>query len=472
MNLLEGRRKGYFLESLCKIYQDGLFHLRYLYKFVLLKMVSIKKPANVHKKLFFIFLSFCFLGCQQKWEAELSDERFVHSSESCQSYRVQGEYLVSWKSGKVSLERHETEQSFVESLEDRKDKILFSEPHYRLDAASDSRDANAPLLDWGQQRVEANFLSQEDLPKKEIIVAVVDSGLDMDHPELQGVIAINEKEVVNGRDDDGNGLIDDRYGFDFANQTHEIRDVTGHGTHIAGVIAARHDVGTIRGVAPHVKILPLNFMDEDTSGFVSLAILAIRYAVDRGAKIINASWADPAACSRTLEKEIARLAEKNILFVTSAGNKGSNLDQKPEFPASFRLDNMIVVGASGPENQIAPFSNYGPSVDIIAPGTNIISTYPWDLDTDGNQDGIYSFSGTSVAAPFVSGAAALLWAKKPDASYLEIKKALLQGVSPGPYPVISKGQLNIRLALQSLDSLSKEAQNSGAAQSSDNNPVD
>ena len=465
MNLLESGRNGYFVDLYCKIYRDGLLYLHNLYCFVLLKMMSIKKSANKYKKPFFIFLSFCFLGCHQKWEAQPSNERFVHASESCESYRVQGEYLVSWKSGKVSLERYGTEKFFVKSLEDRKDKILFSEPHYRLDAASDSSDADAPLLDWGRQRVEANFFSEEDLPKKEMIVAVVDSGLDMDHPELQGVVAINEKEIINGKDDDGNGLIDDRYGFDFANQTHEISDTSGHGTHIAGVIAARHDVGMVRGVAPHVKILPLNFMDQDTSGFVRSAVLAIRYASDRGAKIINASWADPVACSRILEAEIARLAEKNILFVTAAGNEGNNLDQKLEFPASFNLDNMIVVGASTSENQIAPFSNYGSSVDIVAPGTNIISTYPWELDTDGSQDGVHSFSGTSVAAPFVSGAAALLWAKKPDASYLEIKEALLQGVTPGPYPVISKGQLNVHLALEFLDSPSQEAQNPEELQS-------
>ena len=279
--------------------------------------------------------------------------------------------------------------------------------------------------------------------------------MDASHPQFQDKIAVNRQEEINGIDDDENGFIDDRYGFDFIENSHEIKDYNGHGTHIAGIIAARKEFGPVQGVADHpqIKILPLSFIDENKKGLVDLAVQALRYASQRGAKVINASWSNSMACSNILKNEINNLEKKDILFVTVAGNDGKNIDQNPSFPASFDLNNIIVVGASTPENTISEFSNYGSKVDLLAPGVYIISTYPPEYDKgDGNPDGWQALSGTSSAVPFVSATAALLWLEKPTASYSEVKKALLEGVKSGSFPVKSKGHLHIPSALEVFNS--------------------
>ena len=379
------------------------------------------------------------------------------------------------------MEKFADEKSFVkEFLKNHKNEIISSEPHYLLHEEIKLADSNFhektntphfpksdsafytssgvnpvpdPSLNWGQRAIEANILQRKNISDKEVILAIPDSGMDRTRPQLQNVIAINENEEINGIDDDENGFIDDRYGFDFIGETHKIKDYTGHGTHIAGIIAAQRDFGVIQGVAPQVKILPLSFIDKNKKGLVHLAVRALRYASQRGAKVINASWGSSIFCSNILKNEINSLREKNILFITVAGNKGKNLDESPIFPASFGLDNVIVVGASTPENAMAHFSNYGSSVDLVAPGINIISTYPLEYDKDGIPDGFYSLSGTSSAVPFVSAAVALLWLEKPNASYTEVKKALLKGVKLGPYPVNTGGHLHIPLALEAFNRL-------------------
>ncbi len=446
---------------------------------------------DVFKKLILIPLSFLALACGQKGPA--THVLFFTGDTSCKSYLVQKEYLVSWENGDITVEKSVNEKAFVENfLKNHENEIISSEPHYHLSRRYDFEEAYAygetgrlhesglqesglqesghnhpafqpkdnqknlnPFLNWGQKSIGTNALLKHNIDSedfKEVIISIIDSGMDRTSPELQGVIAINEKEKINGLDDDNNGVPDDVFGVDWlSDEPHEItKDYTGHGTHLAGVIAARHDVGTIQGIAPHVKILPQAFMNKNRSGLVKIAVQALRYASQRGAKIINASWGDSLACSNILKKEINHLAEKNILFVTAAGNDGHDLNDSPMFPASFGLSNVIVVGASTLEGKMASFSNYGSLVDIVAPGTNIISTYPLEYDNDGHPDGLYSRNGTSSAVAFVSAAAALLWSKRPDASYFEVKQALLEGSKPGPYPVNTGGHLHIPGALEAF----------------------
>ncbi len=381
------------------------------------------------------------------------------------------------------MEKAITDESFVQGfLKKHENEIASSEPHYRLyEEAGFSeipayrktdnfqhfgyRHANSylksnhknsdPLVNWGRRSIGVENLLKKNMEAGEtekVIIAMIDSGMDLTRPELQGVIAINEKEQINGLDSDRNGFPDDYYGVNFVNEADGIKDYNGHGTHKVAVIVAQHDTGTVKGVAPGaVKILPLVVLDEDKSSPVKRVIRALRYASQRKVKIINASWGDPMACSSILKEEINYLAKKNILFVTPAGNDGLNLKENPMFPASFGLSNVIVVGASTPENKMAPFSNYGSSVDLVAPGTDIISTYPLKYDKDGQPDGLYSEDGTSSAVAFVSAAAALLWIKRPNAPYFEVKQALLEGVKPGPYPVNTGGHLYIPSALDALN---------------------
>src|SRR5690606_13302582 len=183
------------------------------------------------------------------------------------------------------------------------------EPHYRIQISEretlHQRDWGGGV-NWGMDSIQADSAWNKNALGENIIVAIIDSGLDATHPELANSLAINENEEINGLDDDGNGLIDDRFGYDFVNMSHQVVDHTGHGTHIAGVIAASHSQGSIMGVAPNVKLLPLNFIGKGGSGDVFGAISAMKYAAIRGAKVINASWGGN-SCSLELHDEIVAL---------------------------------------------------------------------------------------------------------------------------------------------------------------------
>ncbi|MCP3999206.1 MAG: S8 family serine peptidase [bacterium] len=276
-----------------------------------------------------------------------------------------------------------------------------------------------------------------------VVVAVIDSGADISHPDLITNIWRNPNEDCgNGIDDDGNGYIDDCSGWDFANGVPSVTDYVGHGTHVAGIIAAEANNGIgIAGVAHEAEVMVLKIGDGTPA--LSAAIEAIAYAVDNGAKVINASWVvDDSSAASFLDTAIGSAGDDGVLFVTAAGNEPRDIDADPIYPASSTLDNVLTVGASTPLDEPADWSGYGATnVDIFAPGDHIISTVPGGY-------GIYS--GTSMAAPMVSAAAALLLAATPEATYGEVKGALLDR-SDGPNDGVtafrdlatSDGRLNI-----------------------------
>ncbi len=281
-----------------------------------------------------------------------------------------------------------------------------------------------------------------------VVVAVVDSGVDITHPDLVNNIWRNSGEQCgNGIDDDGNGYVDDCNGWNFAAGSAAVTDNVGHGTHVAGIIAAEADnrIG-IAGVAYEADIMPLKIGDTPS---LSAAIEAIAYAIDNGARVINASWGvnDPNAAAY-LDVAITAAEQAGVLVVTAAGNEPVNIDTAPWYPAASSLDNVITVAASTPTDQPASWSGYGATnVDIFAPGEFIVSTLPGGY-------GVYS--GTSMAAPMVAGAAALLWAATPEATYQEVKGALLDR-SDGPNDGVtsfrdlatSEGRLNIDRSIYS-----------------------
>jgi subtilisin family serine protease len=249
--------------------------------------------------------------------------------------------------------------------------------------------------------LEASGVTQGDA---NLVVAVIDTGVDFSHPELTGRRWVNPGESgggkeTNGIDDDGNGFVDDVNGADFLNNDGNPFDDHGHGTHVAGTIAASVNGQGVVGVAPNVKIMAL----KSTGGSISDAIEAIGYAKSKGAKISNNSWEIPGGFFSQALKDA--IDTSGSLFVAAAGNGGfdgigDNLDVSPNYPAAYTSNNLLSVAAVDCHGNRASFSNFGAtSVDIAAPGVGILSTRP------NNTYGIDN--GTSMASPHVAGVAAL-----------------------------------------------------------------
>lgn len=270
-------------------------------------------------------------------------------------------------------------------------------------------------------------------------VAIIDTGVNLIHEDLKNTIKLNSGEVINGLDDDANGLIDDLMGYDFANDDSDPMDDHGHGSHVAGIAAAEANQVGILGTNPEARILAIKVMDSNGNGTTANVVRGIDYAVERGAKILNLSLAttfdDPAL---KLAMEVA--ASKGTLHVIAAGNEGINIDQRPTYPASYDLPNIISVGASDIDDSIAPFSNRGArSVDLLAPGSNIYSNWAGEVSI------IRSSNGTSMAAPFVAGAISSFWSRHPEFSAAEVKQRLLSSVDNLGYQnqILTGGRMNM-----------------------------
>ena len=268
----------------------------------------------------------------------------------------------------------------------------------------------------GIDGIDLKLLDAWDITKGsgDLVIGVVDTGIDISHQTLSDSIWINEAEIPdNGIDDDGNGYIDDVNGWDFINGDKTVYDSATddeHGTHVAGIISGN------LGVAPNVKILPLKAF-EGNSGYTSDIIDAIRYAENLGVKIINCSFA-----SDEYNYALASvIGESDMFFVCAAGNYGRSTQELFSFPACYPFDNVISVSSIDNKGVLSPFSTYGKHIDISAPGSGIYSTLPGDN---------YGFkSGTSCSAAYVTGAAALLVSENPDLSAKQIKESLIAGAT-------------------------------------------
>ena len=277
-----------------------------------------------------------------------------------------------------------------------------------------------------------------------VVVAVIDSGVKYDHEDISDNIWINSNEIpANDIDDDGNGYIDDVYGYDFANYDSDPMDDNDHGTHCSGIIAAKGDNGVgISGAAHRAKIMAVKFLTASGSGSESGAIDAIIYAVDNGAKILNNSWGG-SSYSQAVYDAISYANAHDVLFIAAAGNSSSNNDAYPSYPANYDLPNVISVASTDHSDQLSNFSNFGMTVDLAAPGSDILSTVI--------NGGYESFSGTSMATPYVSGAAVLLRSNFPKLSALETKELLLSTVDPLNNlqgVVTTGGRLNMNRAIE------------------------
>lgn len=326
-----------------------------------------------------------------------------------------------------------------ERIQELKDTGLFEyvEPDYVLHAyASPSDTAFTDGRLWGLNNTGQNGgVSGADIDavpawgvttgSKNVVVAVVDTGIRYTHQDLEGNMWTNPNEIPdNGLDDDENGYVDDVYGINARNGDDPMDD-NSHGSHCAGVIGATaNDSGANVGVAWQVSLMALKFLDKNGSGTTSNAIECIDYAIAEGADILSNSWGG-GAYSSGLYDAVNRAKSAGILFVAASGNDGANADSSPSYPASYALDNIITVAALDRSDRLASFSNYGAtSVDIGAPGVGIYSC------TATSDTSYATYDGTSMATPYVSGVAALVKAKYPDISVVELKQRILNNARP------------------------------------------
>jgi len=368
------------------------------------------------------------------------------------------QFIVHWEDGHVSTEQSEN----IEML-----KAKFVAPHLaaihhvepdqvvavrgplvgqRVAASAVATNLNT----WGPDTIQASAAWAQGSSGQGVLVGIVDAAVDYTQPQLAGQLAPNLAEIngKTGIDDDGNGFVDDFYGWDFVgngnNPSALVSPHNEHGTHVSGIVAADGSKGPIQGVAPQAKIIPVNFMDATGSGNLSKAIQALQYAASRGAKVINASWGG-SQCSTTLQSVMAALAQQNVTVVVAAGNSGLNLDNSPDYPASYNFATQLNVASSNQSDFLDTWSNFSFNVvHLAAPGDTILSTVP---------GGQAFMSGTSMAAPFVTGTAALLLSARPAATALEIRQALLAGTDNLGLATTSRGRLNVPNALSSLKAL-------------------
>ena len=344
-------------------------------------------------------------------------------------------------------------------------RVLYIEPNFIVHASVIPNDPQFAQL-WGMHNtgqiggtpgadIHAPGAWDVTAGNDSVLVAIIDTGI-FQHADLAQNIWTNPGEIAgNGVDDDGNGFIDDVHGYDFARVA--LRDPTnddnGHGTHVSGTVGAVGNNGVgVAGVAWHVKLMAVKFLDQNGSGTLANAISAIEYATRMGARVMNNSWGG-GPFSQALYDAIRAAGDAGVVFVVAAGNDGTDNDQIPEYPASYDLPNIIAVAASDSNDQLANFSNFGAnSVHLAAPGTHILSTW--------RTGGYATFSGTSMATPHVTGAVALVLSRFPNMDPASVRRLLMSRVDRIPSMagrIASGGRLNIARALADPDTVPPDA---------------
>ncbi|MEB3278627.1 MAG: S8 family serine peptidase [Lyngbya sp.] len=281
---------------------------------------------------------------------------------------------------------------------------------------------------WGLNTINAPEVWTQGYTGEGVVVAVLDTGVDYTHPDLDGRIWQNIDEIPNnGIDDDGNGYADDVMGWDFAGNDAFPMDFESHGTHVAGIIAAEANEFGVTGVAPNAQIMPIQVLSSDGRGAVDTVASGIYYAVNNGADVINMSLGFDSYTSfyydlTPLQQAVQFAADNGVVVVSASGNY---YGFSPVYPAQYATDWGIAVGASDSYNNFAQFSHYAgytPLDYVVAPGVDIYSTTP--------NNGYEYLEGTSMATPHVAGVAALMLSANPNLTVAEVEQILTQTANP------------------------------------------
>ena len=274
-----------------------------------------------------------------------------------------------------------------------------------------------PTDQWALAKIGAQAAWKNGVGSRKVVVAVIDTGADIKHPDLKDNVFINANEIpANGIDDDHNGFVDDVSGWNFIDDSADVTDVTqeggnpGHGTHCSGIVGGLGINGGIFGISQQIAVMPLRFIGPDGQGDLLTAIKAIDYAAAMHVDVISASWGGQvdASQAKPLIEAVGRATAAGITFVAAAGNDGASNDETEMYPTNAKFPGVISVAASGPDDDRPYWSNYGRAkVTIASPGADILSTLP------GNRYG--KLSGTSMATPLVAGLVGLLKSQAPEA---------------------------------------------------------
>jgi Subtilase family/Divergent InlB B-repeat domain/PASTA domain len=342
-----------------------------------------------------------------RFRAGVTQARETQARQSADASLLRSYHLVP----RLELLKVRSGQAFTAAaVLSRKANVAYAVPDVVLHVQSTPDD---PLYgqQWGMPSVGAPSAWDRTTGSPSVAVAVLDTGIDATHPDLTANLLP---------------------GWNFVDNTSNTSDGYGHGTHVAGIIGATGNNGIgVTGVNWSVSLMPLKVCDDSGSCSLDAEISALQYAVDHGAKVANASFGGFYGSYQPEEDAIQAAGNAGLLYVAAAGNGSNNNDTSPFFPASYPLANIISVAATTSDDELASFSDYGTgSVDIAAPGQNILSTLPTAGAVISDPSGYGSLSGTSMAAPYVAGAAALLWSEHPDWTMQQVRNRLLSTARP------------------------------------------
>ncbi len=309
------------------------------------------------------------------------------------------------------------------------------EPHYQeqwyLHNSGQSYHTSSSTTTQGSLGIDTNWqdvYEYSSLRGQGITIAIIDSGVNIQHPELSANIWTNPGEVNDSFDNDSNNLLNDLHGWNFIANSNDISDELGHGTQAAGIIAARENSNGLIGIASKAKIMPLKVLNSQGNGSTSNVIKAINYAVNKGAKVINMSFGGAGADTQALRSACNNAVANGVVLVAAAGNSNSDIDSKHFAPAMF--ESVIAVGSITSTGTKASFSNTGNALDLVAPGVHLLTTRSGTNNENTNQvlndssDRYIISSGTSFSSPIVAATVALITEKHPAYSPTQIRSLL------------------------------------------------